>query len=158
MFQCVPFNPDWVNNDKQDLHAIYRRPQRDARTGVVVRDEAGNVRWDTTGPLPVRRHLDWQKKGFEYVTLADMESLAIAAAWLRGQGLDPKDFVSGFGASRGPWHAESYSAGQQAAATDTLKELRELVKEFGIEAVAKIKRQADPEWQAPTGLAKVAKG
>lgn len=156
MFACVPFNPDWVQNDKADLKAIYRRPRMDARTNTVLRDEAGTPLWDLTGPLPVRRHLDWQKKGFEYVTLADLASLGSAAGWLQSQGLDPKSFIIGMGPRRSPWSAEAYAASQATDTADVLKDLRELVKDFGIEAVTKIKRQTDPGWQPPAGL--VAKG
>lgn len=151
MFQAVPFNPDWVSNDKCDIKAIYRRKALD-RFGEPRRDAAGAPLWDLTGPLPVRRHHDWAKKGFEYVTLADMPSLLWAAKWLRDQGRDPNSFLHGQGNQRGPWNAEAYLATQQADAADTLADLKKLVEEFGLEAVTKIKRQTDPTWQPPAGL------
>jgi hypothetical protein len=156
MFLCVPFNQEWVNNDRSDLAAIYRRPRHHATTGEVIRDEAGNVLWDLTAPLPVRRHNDFLKKGFEYITLADVNSLQQAAGWIRSQGLDPQAFLVGHGGRRSPWNAEAYLATQTAGAADALAELKTLVKEFGLEAVTKIKRQTDPSWQVPAAL--VGKG
>ena len=89
--ELVPFDPAWVFG-KADLHAIYRRPNGDLTTG-----------------LPVRRHLDWSRKGFEWVTLADADSLLAAANSLRAQGLDPRRYVVD-PRTNSPWSYEAYVA------------------------------------------------
>lgn len=55
--EFVPFNPQWADSgNKLDLKAIYRSGDR-----IVS--------------LPVRRHNDWSRKGFTYVTLASAEDV-----------------------------------------------------------------------------------
>src|SRR5689334_9256179 len=76
--KLIPFNSAWVDHTKLDLKAIYRRPR-------YVKDEFdqdvrelgpdGLPLWDLTTPLPVKQHNKWVAKGFEYVTLADRDSL-----------------------------------------------------------------------------------
>jgi hypothetical protein len=87
--QLVPFDPAWVLG-KLDLHAIYRRPNGDVTMG-----------------LPVRRHLDWIRKGLEWVTLADAESLQAVAPSLRAQGYSPASFVAD-PRTNSPWSYEAY--------------------------------------------------
>src|SRR5690349_14109132 len=91
-FRPVPFQNAWIDHAKLDVHAIYRRPVF-GENGEQLVDEHGVPRWDLTGGLPVRRHRDWIKKGYQYVTLADSESLKNAAPLLRAQGIDPGQFV-----------------------------------------------------------------
>lgn len=100
--ELVPFDPAWVFG-KADLHAIYRRPNGDLTTG-----------------LPVRRHLDWSRKGFEWVTLADTESLMAAAGSLRAQGYDPRRFVAD-PRTNSPWSYEAYVAAGYAGPPPTVE-------------------------------------
>lgn len=87
--ELVPFDPGWVLG-KLDLHAIYRRPNGDLTTA-----------------LPVRRHLDWVRKGLTWVTLADRESLQAAAPSLRAQGIDPARCVAD-PSTGSPWAHDAY--------------------------------------------------
>lgn len=107
-FRCVPFNPEWVTNNKLDIKAIYRRPVRDPndpfRRQVVI---DGRPQWDLTGALPVLRHADWLREGMEYLTLADIDSLRKVRGWLISQGLEAKEFQQN-PHTLGPWRAESY--------------------------------------------------
>ena len=98
----VPFDPAWVFG-KADVHAIYRRPNGDLTTA-----------------LPVRRHLDWSRKGFEWVTLADAGSLAAVAGALRAQGYDVRRFVAD-PRTNSPWSYEAYVAAGYAGAPPTVE-------------------------------------
>ncbi len=59
--QLVPFNHQWTNpGSTVDLKGVYRRG-------------------DAYAPdLPIRRHHDWQAKGFEYITLSSAADVAAA--------------------------------------------------------------------------------
>ena len=135
--KCVPLNPDWTGATSQDLRAIYRRKVVD-NYGQPILDADGREQWDTTGPLPLRRHNDWDRKGYEYITLADEDSLGKAAPWLRAQGLDPHSFIQDRRA-RSPFSAEMWMQDQRAAEETRVTELRGLIAEFGVEAVVKMR-------------------
>lgn len=132
-FQCVPLNGDWATNTKLDMHAIYARPNGDLAT------------------LPMRRHHQWEAKGFRYVTLADAESLAIAVPFIRAQGLNPQDFVAGIdGDGRPtPWNVQAYLANQKAHQADADAELKALVEKYGVEQVEQIKGIKVPDHLRP---------
>jgi hypothetical protein len=127
--KCVPLNPDWVGNTALDMRAIYRRPSGDLTTA-----------------LPLRRHNQWQGKGFEYVTLADAESLKLAAPWLMSRGQNPQEFVAGYtneGAT--PWNVTKYLEGAQVAEANAAEEMKTLIAQFGVDAVEKITGKPVPE-------------
>jgi hypothetical protein len=127
--KCVPLNPDWVGNTGLDMRAIYRRPSGDLTTA-----------------LPLRRHNQWQAKGFEYVTLADAESLKLAAPWLMSQGKNPQEFVAGYtNEGSTPWNVAKYLEGVQVADATAADELKTLIAQFGVEAVEKITGKPVPE-------------
>lgn len=61
MLQLVPFNNQWANpGGTVDIKGVYRR-------GDAYAPE-----------LPIKRHLDWQAKGFEYITLSSAADVAAA--------------------------------------------------------------------------------
>ena len=124
MLKCVPFLPQLSGDTKLDVRAIYRRPSGDLTCG-----------------LPMRRHHQWQAKGFEYVTLADAESLGIAAPFLRANGWNPQDYVAGIdGDGRPtPWKVDLYLADVKEKQADLDAELRALIAEHGLETVEKIR-------------------
>lgn len=157
-FRRVPFNPDWLNQDKLDLKAIYRRP-RYARTqfdDIVRVLEDGMPAWDLTGPLPVRRHNDWVAKGFEYLTLADRSSLNQVAGMLRAVGLNPADFDQH--PEYGPWNPKLFLATQQRVDRDAHEELRRMVERFGSDAVVQIRRASEPAFELPADLQDIPAG
>lgn len=117
-YPCVPYNPAWADNGtKLDLKAIYRRPNGDLAT------------------LPMRRHHQWEAKGFQYVTLADHDSLVAARP------ANARQYVVGLDGDgrETPWDAQRYLAErrEQQAAEDV--ELAALVEAHGAETVEAIK-------------------
>jgi hypothetical protein len=157
--KLVPFNDAWINHDKVDIHAIYRRPR-------FVEDEYGEMNreykdgvatWDLTGPLPVRSHNRWRSKGFEYVTLANRESLLVAARFntlppgMRMQDYDQHQ-------TGGPWNYKKYMAGVQETTTIEAEQLKADVEKFGSEAVEAIRRQTEPTFQLPASLRNIPHG
>jgi hypothetical protein len=131
MLQCVPFLGSLADGGtKQDVRAIYRRPNGDLTSG-----------------LPMRRQNQWVTKGLEYVTLADAESLKIAAPMLQAQGLNPQAFVAGIdGDGRPtPWKVDLYLADQKEKQHDADAELRAMIAQYGIETVEAIKGMKVPE-------------
>lgn len=148
-FKRVPFLAEWGRSsaDLPDAKAIYRRPRTD-RWGRRVGG------WDLTGPLPLRRHGDYAAKGYEYVTLASNEDLALMANYLRAANLNPADYLNGPG--RLVWDVEAYLAAADTLEAEELAELRALCEEYGVAAVQKIKRQTDPTWTLPAALADLA--
>lgn len=159
MLKCVPFNDVWITHDQMDLHAIYRRP-------TFREDEYGERylvpgQWDLTGPLPVKSHNRWRTKGFEYVTLADRNSLRIAAQHGTVKLIDGVKNWRDYDQHQtgGPWNYRKYAEGQKvdavaqkAAADQAENELRAMVDKFGWEAVETIKQQADPGFKVPESM------
>lgn len=150
MLKLVPFHSEWINNHKIDIHAIYRRPRyKEDEFGEWHRelDTDGLPTWDLTGPLPVKSHNRWVSKGFEYVTLANRESLAVAArtgTLTDGTFRDYDQHQTG-----GPWNYRKYLAGQAQAHTADAEKLRADVERFGAEAVEAIRQQTEPSFRLP---------
>jgi hypothetical protein len=151
--ELVPFSAAWINHDKMDLHAIYRRPR-------FVQDEYGEwqrefkdgaATWDLTGPLPVRSHNRWIAKGFEYVTLANRGSLAVAHHYgtlPEGRTVESYEPVKG----NGPWNYRRYAEGMAQAATRDAEQLREDVLRFGSDVVQHLRRRENPQFELPPEL------
>jgi hypothetical protein len=139
-FKCVPLNPAWAADSKLDMHAIYKRPNGDLMT------------------LPLRRHHQWEAKGFAYVTLADAESFKIAVPFVRSMGMDPQSFICGIdGDGRQTcWNAAAYTADQKAHQAVADAELQALVAEHGVEAVERIRGVKVPEHLKPAVAEKQA--
>lgn len=135
--KCIPLRPEWTGSTGPDIRAIYRRKKTD-NFGAPILDADGNEQWDTTGPLPLRRHADYAAKGYEYITLADEDSLAKVSRALREDGLDPMSFLQDR-RTRSPFNAAMWIEDQRVAESNRVTELRALVKEFGVEAVVKMK-------------------
>ena len=68
--QLVPFNPDWADSgSKLDLRGIYQRG-------------------DLLAALPIRRHSDYIKKGFAYVTLASVADVNEVVGYIKSKGIN----------------------------------------------------------------------
>jgi hypothetical protein len=159
MLKLVPFNPTWVTHDKIDIKAIYRRPKwREDEYGeqVRMRDERGLPLWDITTPLPVKQHSKWTAKGFEYITLADRESLRTAALHntvLDAPGGSPVDWRTyDQHQTGGPWHLRRYMEGLETTTTLAADELRADVEKYGVEVVEQIRRRTEPGFRVPDHL------
>jgi len=154
-FRAVPFDAEWVSHNKLDLRAIYRRPVRDEWTGDQKLDPTNGLpQWDLTGPLPLRRHNDYIRKGFQYITLADMKSLHDAAPYLRQKGLDPQSFI--MDPRMGPWNDQFYLSSQVKVDSAQMTELRRLVEKHGSEAIEESRRLVDPTFKLPSSLRGIA--
>lgn len=153
--RLVPFNAKWINHDKIDVHAIYRRPRfKEDEYGELERElDAGGIpTWDMTGPLPVKQHTKWLAKGFEYVTLADRDSLRMAGQF--GTVLDEFGNVCDWRKydqhqTGGPWNWKKYHEGQSESTTIAQEKLKEDILKWGPEAVEAIRRQVDPSFRLP---------
>lgn len=155
MLKCVPFNSAWISHEKIDIHAIYRRPRFVSdKYGDLSRelDANGIPTWDLTGPLPVKQHIKWSQKGFEYVTLANREALHTAAATGTLLGGTPRDYDQH--RAGGPWNYRLYSEGQTETYTAEVDQLREDIARFGPEAVETLRRRQDPTFTLPDSLKK----
>lgn len=93
----VPFCHEWSGSEtKLDLKGIYHRA-----------GEPGTL----TSPLPLRRHNDWMRKGFEFVTLASLEDLGMVAKFLQGnKGLDPLPMRDCYDMRTGAFKTQEYCA------------------------------------------------
>ncbi len=137
MLKCVPFLPELI---EKDVHAIYRRPSGDLTSG-----------------LPMRRHHQWDRKGFTYVTLADPDALAVAAPFLRARNLNPQDYIAGaINGSPTPWNVQAYLAGVEVEQAETDAELTALIAEHGVETVEKIRGIRVPDRLKPGYVAPAA--
>lgn len=160
VFKCVPLNPSWtIAGTKLDLKAIYRRPRR--RVGeydeiIQERGEDGLPLYDLTGPLPLRRHSDWAAKGYEYVTLADRDSLTKVAGSLRADGHNPAEFDQH--PVLGPWNPKLYLATADKIDRAKVSKLRALVEKLGSEAVLDVRRATDPTFNLPPELQNIPPG
>lgn len=150
MLKLVPFKDIWIGHDKLDIKAIYRRPRyvEDAY-GEMIREVGpdGLPAWDLTGGLPVKNHNKHKAKGFEYVTLADKNSLLAAAA--AGTVDDPRQYLGQDPRTGGPWHYRKYVEGQAIADTDAAQRLADLVAKYGPEMVQEMKRESEPDYTLP---------
>lgn len=150
MLRLVPFSHAWITHDKLDLKAVYRRPRWvEDHYGEMHREMTpdGLPAWDITGGLPVKHHNKHVAKGFEYVTLADRDSLLAAAAAKTIEGdwrvyiQDPR--------TGGPWHYRKYVEGQVVADTAATQKLAELVAKYGPEMVQDLRRETEPGYVLP---------
>jgi hypothetical protein len=159
MLRLVPFNNAWITHDKIDIKGIYRRPrwtkdEFDQDVQEVGPD--GQPLWDITGPLPLKQHNKWSAKGFEFITLADRDSLiaaARAATLLDGSARDYDQHQTG-----GPWNYKMYLAGQQDRDSAASLQLRENVQRFGSEAYEAIRRETHPTFTLPKALRGIEPG
>lgn len=163
--KLVPFNPAWINHDKIDIHAIYRRP-RFTQDGFgewhrELDKVSGMPTWDLTGALPLKQHNRWIGKGFEYVTLADRTSLATAAKFGTvtdedGNVCDGRMYDQH--QTGGPWNFRKYFEGQQATTTREADELLADVNTFGSDVVEHIRRRTDRHFELPPHLKGIPAG
>lgn len=160
VFKAVPFDENWINHDKIDIHAIYRRPILDDVGEQVTVD--GIPQWDFTTGLPVRRHYDWAKKGFQYVTLADSKSLANkhVLQGLRAKSLNPSDYIMlrNRMVGQSPWNPQLYLASADQVERDSFASLRALVERLGSDVVRDVKRADDPTFELPRHLRDIPAG
>lgn len=150
MLKLVPFSHSWITNDKLDLKAIYRRPRyKEDDYGEMIRETTpdGLPAWDLTGPLPVKQHNKWNAKGFEYITLADRDSLHLAAAHKTIEG-DWRVYVQD-PRTNGPWHYRKYVEGQAGVEQDAAQRLADLVEKYGPDMVQEMRRETDPTYTLP---------
>lgn len=152
--KCIPLNLEWCGDTKQDFFAIYARRKQD-NWGVPELDAQGREQWDATGPLPMRRHPDWMKKGYVYVTLwirRDDHRWPLVAGWIRqSTGEDPETYIQ----NRRERTTFDSALWMQDAAKERAAELarlRDQVAKFGAEAVVEIRRQTDPSFTLPADL------
>lgn len=156
--RLVPFNSTWIQHDKIDVHAIYRRPRwikdeydEDKRQF----DANGLALWDITGPLPVRRHNDWTKKGYEYVTLANRDALLVAARFgTLPEGTSVRDFDQH--QTGGPWNYRKYIEGRTDIDSAALRQLAADVDKYGSDIVMEIRRGGDEKFELPKHLQGIA--
>ena len=142
-YPTVPFQESWIASENVDAKGVYRRPHRNAITNDVVTDALGVVAYDYS-ILPVRRHNDWLGKGFEWVTIADAESLGMVANSLRAQGLNPRDFIMD-PRTNSPWNPAKYAANATQTAQTEHARLKALVEKHGVEATEEILGRPLPE-------------
>jgi hypothetical protein len=121
---------------KLDLKAIYRRPG----PGVTL-----------TSPLPLRRHKDWEAKGFTYVSVSTLAELGQIAGVVRESGRDPLAMRSSFDRD-GNFDVPQYLR-QAKADDDTYRlELQAKVDKHGPEIVTELMRLSDPTFVLPAGI------
>lgn len=157
MLKLVPFHPTWINHDKIDVHAIYRRPHRvEDEYGEMMQkiDAEGIPMWDLTGPLPVKQHTRWSAKGYEYVTLADRDSLNTAGMFGTVENYRQYDQHR----SGGPWNYRLYAEGMKASSTIEADQLRDDVEMFGSEAVETLRKRTDLHFKLPPHLQGIPPG
>lgn len=159
MLKLVPFNDAWVGHDKLDIKAIYRRPRfTKDEFDQEIRETGpdGLPVWDLTGPLPIKQHNKWRAKGFEYVTLADRDSLNAAAKAGTLMGGSVRDYDQH--QTGGPWNYKMYAATQSTVDNAALLQLRENVQRFGSEVYEAIRRDVDPRFTLPANLRGIEPG
>jgi len=137
--ELVPFSEKWAGSEtKLDLKAWYRRPSVHGGFSMV-------------GPLPLRRHLDWTRKGCEYVTLASRDDLALVAPWFRAEGVDVAALATAYD-SRGHFKMAEYLKSEQVKGTKFLDDLRDKVARFGADVVTEMMQLQDPAFVMPEGI------
>jgi hypothetical protein len=156
VFRCIPFNAAWVG--AHDVRAIYRRPRRTVGEYDEVINERGPdglPLFDIIGPLPMRRHADWARKGYEYVTVyatPDPTDMVwpLVVAWLRANQLNPADYLQH--PYLGTWNPKLYLATADGADRARFDALRAMVERLGSEAVIAVRQMTDPNFTLPPAL------
>lgn len=165
VFRCVPFNQGWTINGRHNVKAIYRRPARavgEYDEVIRLRRPDGLPLWDVCGPLPMNRHADWARKGYEYVTVAtpadplDTVWKDLVVPWLRHNGLNPSDYIQH--PVFGTWNPKLYLATADDADRVRFDGLRAMVEKVGSEAVIAVRRMTDPTFELPEPLQNVPPG
>lgn len=158
VFKAIPFNAKWISHDKIDVKAIYRRPRRDVLGRQVTDPETGLPAWDYTGGIPVRRHADWQRKGYEYITLESGADLTKEVVYqMRADGLNPAEFIMD-PVARSPWNPALYLATAHLIEQREADTLTALVEQFGSDAVLEIQRASNPTFTLPARLQGIPPG
>lgn len=152
--KCIPLNLDWCDTTKQDFHAIYLRRKQD-NWGVPTLDASGREQWDATGPLPMRRHSDWMKKGYQYLTLfiaSDDHRWPLVAGWIRQTtGDDPATYIQNR-RQRTTFDVGLWQLGAIGEREKELAALRAEVEQYGAETVLAIRQRVDPNFRLPADL------
>jgi hypothetical protein len=147
MIHPVPFRQNWIGSDSLDIKAIYRRPAMDGRRRMLSPD--GVPLWNYTAGLPVMRHNDWLKKGFEYVSLATVKDLKDA-----GCAVEP--YLSSYGTygalEKRVFNVAGLMADQRAQDALDFADLTAMVEKYGANVVEEIKQQANPSFTLPESL------
>lgn len=150
--ELVPFRNQWAGSEtKLDLKAWYRRDSVHGGFSLV-------------GPLPLRRHLDWERKGFEYVCLSSLEELGLVAPMLRAEGEDVDAMRKCFDRRSGSFDQATYLKEERVKTDAFTADLQSKVDKFGADAVTEMMRVSDPAFVMPESIAvkktepKVSKG
>jgi len=137
--ELVPFDEKWAGSEtKLDLHAWYRRPSVHGGFSLV-------------GPFPLRRHLHWARKGFEYVTLASTNDVKEVIGGLRIKGVDIQALGKSYDLN-GHFKVADYLKDQRGKDDAFLVELQAKVDKFGVETVTEMMRMGDPDFVMPEGV------
>jgi hypothetical protein len=137
--ELVPFRPQWAGSEtKLDLKAWYRRPSSHGGFSIV-------------GPFPLRRHLDWTRKGFEFVTLGSGEDFTLVAASLRGEGLNTDLMMKAYD-HRGVFKMAEYLNEAKASDAAYIADLQAKVDKFGPETVTEMMRVSTPDFVLPEAI------
>lgn len=137
--QLVPFDEKWAGSEtKLDLKGWYRRPSRHGGFSVV-------------GPFPLRRHLDYARKGFEFITLASAEDVAPVRMQLKMRGIDLNALADAYD-HNGHFKMEQYLKDERGKDDAFAAELQAKVDRFGADAVSEMMRLQDPAFVMPESV------
>lgn len=137
--ELAPFSEKWTGSEtKLDVSAWYRRTSERGGFSVV-------------GPLPLRRHSDWSRKGFEYVTLATAEDVSKVVGELQMRGVNLAELRKSYD-HMGHFKMADYLKTEHQKDTAYLADLQAKVDKFGAETVTEIMRQGDPGFVMPEGI------
>jgi hypothetical protein len=152
--KTVPFNPGWLDAGSLDLMAVYRRPRVHPITKERATDDQGRQLWDYVN-LSLKRHNDWTKKGFQYVTLARVADLIAAKC-------PAAEFLSSYKRSGEPeertFNIQAYLQHADVADDAEFEGLTALVHQLGSATVEAVRRHSDPGFVLPPTLQNIPPG
>lgn len=153
--KLIPFDANWLDSGTKDLMAVYRRPRTQAITGARLSDEQGRPQWDYSN-LPIRRHNDWLKKGYQYVTLARVSDLIAVK-----ERATP-ELLACYGRSGEPeertFDIQAYLKHAVVEEDVEFEKLRALVHQVGSDAVIAVNRSTNPHFELPEALRGIPPG
>lgn len=159
--KTIPYNANWSDSGGSlDLLAVYRRPRTQAITKARLIDDQGRQLWDYVN-LPLKRHNDHLKKGFQYVTLARVSDLiSVGAVSPNGQG--PTELLAAY-RRHGEFEErtfliQDYLTHAESAEDAQFGDLQALVRRLGSEVVEQVSRASDPTFTLPESLRGIAPG